>query len=364
MPFGIDDMLIIYGAAELGKMFIGLQAAKEAGRINQQTLERLTDLGNKYQQEMMGNLPPGTVTPLELEEFKTTVQKYVPEVYKYTPEATPQQITEASVGGEKQAQKQALQQYGRLAQAGYDPIAAAQQEAALSAGAAQASVARQAALREAAQRGMAGTGLESLAGMGAAEQAGMEGRQAALAAQQQAGQRRLQALGAYGNLAGQMRQQGTQTEQANVGIMNAFNERMARNLNQYNQYVAELKNQATLQNRGEQQRMAEMNVGLRNQQMLMNVQAQRAAEEARRAAKERMYGTKYGIQAGLGQLQGQMAGQALSKETAAWGQGMNALSKLGQTGLQAYFGGQGKPGAGLSADTDEKYLTSEDFQNA
>ena len=354
----------IYGVAELGKLAIGLKAARDAKRINEETYQRLKSTAEAYQAEMEGNLPPGSVTPIQLEEFKRTVSDYVPEIAKYTPEATPQQVTEASVSGERQAQKQALQQYGRLAQAGYDPIAAAQQEAALSAGAAQASAARQAALREAAQRGMAGTGLETLAGMGAAEQAGMEGRQAALQAQAEAGQRRLQALGQYGNLAGQMRQQGTQTEQANVGIMNAFNERMARNLNQYNQYVAELKNQATLQNRGEQQRMAEMNVGLRNQQMLMNVQAQRAAEEARRAAKERMYGTKYGIKTGLGQLQGTMAGQALGKETAAWGQGINALSKLGQTGLQSYFGGQTKPGAGLSADTDENYLTTEDFKNA
>jgi len=339
MPFPVA-LAAIYGAAEIGKLIVGLNAAAQAKRINQETLQRLTDLADRYQQEMMGNLPPGSVDPLELEEFKTTVQKYVPEVYKYTPEKTPQQITEASVGGEKQAQKQALQQYGRLAQAGYDPIAAAQQEAALSAGAAQASAARQAALREAAQRGMAGTGLETLAGMGAAEQAGVEGRQAALQAQAEAGQRRLQALGQYGNLAGQMRQQGTQTEQANVGIMNAFNERMARNLNQYNQYVAELQNQAQQQNRGEQLQREQMNLALRNQQAAMNWQAKRQAEAERRAAVGDVFKTKFGIQSDLGQLQNTMAGQELGKQTAAAGEGLGALSKIGTMGMQSYFDSQ------------------------
>lgn len=340
MPFPLIAAAALYGVGEIGKLIVGINAAKEAGRINEQTYQRLLQTAQDYEAEMRGSLPSGSVTPVQLEEFKRTVSDYVPEIAKYTPESTPQQISEAGTAGERQAQKQALQQYGRLAQAGYDPIAAAQQEAALTASAQQASAARQAALREAAQRGMAGTGLDVLSGIGATEQAAVGGRQAALQAQAEAGQRRMQALGAYGTLAGQMRQQGAQTEQANVNIMNAFNERMARNLNQYNQYVAEMQNQAQQQNRAEQQRMAEMNVGLRNQQMLMNIQAQRQAEEARRAAKERMYATKYGIQSGLGELQGKMAGQELGAQTAAWGQGMGALSKLGGMGLQGYYAGK------------------------
>jgi hypothetical protein len=339
-PFTIAAVLTAGSA--LGKIIVGINAAKEAGRINEQTYQRLLQTAQDYEAEMQGNLPSGSVTPIQLEEFKKVVSDYVPEISKYIPEAAPQQVTEAGVGAERQAQKEALRQYGRMAQAGYDPIAAAQQEAALTASAAQASAARQAALREASQRGLGGTGLDVLAGMGAAEQEAIGGRQAALQAQQEAGQRRLQALGAYGTLAGQMRQQGTQTEQANVNIMNAFNERMARNLNQYNQYVAELKNQAQLQNRAEQQRMAEMNVGVRTQQQLMNVQAQKQAEAERRAAKERMFATKYGIQSGLGELQGKMRGQELGAQTAAWGQGMTALSKIGQTGLGAYYGTQAK----------------------
>lgn len=331
---------VLYGAGEIGKLVVGLNAAKEARRINDETYNRLMQTAQAYEAEMRGNLPPGTVSEVQLKTFQKEVSDYVPEIAKFIPEATPQRVAEAGTAGERQAQKQALQQYGRLAETGYDPIAAAQQEQALTASAAQASAARQAALREAAQRGMAGTGLDVLSGMGAAEQAAVGGRQAALQAQAEAGQRRMQALGAYGTLAGQMRQQGAQTEQANVNIMNAFNERMARNLNQYNQYVAEMQNQAQQQNRAEQQRRAEMNVGLANQQMLMNVQAQRQAQEARRAAQERMYGTKYGIQSGLGELRGKMAGQELGAQTAAWGQGMGALSKLGSAGLQAYYAGK------------------------
>lgn len=334
-------LLAIQGAAMVGNFVTGLMAAKDAKKINQETYERLAKTALQYQQEMEGILPPGTVSLPKLQEFKRVVSDYVPEIAQYVPEATPQQVTESGVTTERQAQKQALQQYGRLAQAGYDPIAAAQQEAALSAGAAQASVARQTALREAAQRGMAGTGLETLAGMGAAEQAGVEGRQAALAAQQAAGQRRLSALGQYANLAGQMRQQGAETERANVGVMNAFNERMARNLNQYNQYVAELKNQAQMQNRTEQQRIAEMETARKNQELMTTWGAEQQAAEARRAARERAATTKYGIQTGLGELGAKMRGQESYQKYMPYEQAFSTVSSMAgkglETGLRDYY---------------------------
>lgn len=328
---------ILAGGQAIGNIITGIYAARQAKKINEETFQRLMQTAQAYENEMKGLIPPGSVTPIQLDEFKRTVSDYIPEIAQHVPEATPQQVTEAGVGTERQAQKEALRQYGRMAQAGYDPIAAAQQEAALTASAAQASAARQAALREASQRGMGGTGLDVLAGMGATEQAAVGGRQAALQAQQEAGQRRLQALGAYGTLAGQMRQQGTQTEQANVNIMNAFNERMARNLNQYNQYVAELKNQAQLQNRAEQQRMAEMNVEQANRMRIMNQQRAEAAAEARRSAQERMATTRYGIQTGMAELGGKMAGQQLSRELVPWQQGLSTAGRVGETMLGAYY---------------------------
>lgn len=328
-------LLATSAVGAIGNFITGLNAAKAAKEIDEQTYRRLSDAANRYAAEMEGTLPPGSVSPIEFEQFKREAADFVPRLAEYVPEAAPQQIAEAGVGAERQAQKQALQQYGRLAQAGYDPIAAAQQEAALSAGAAQASVARQAALREAAQRGIAGTGLEALAGMGAAEQAGLEGRQAALAAQQAAGERRLSALGQYANLAGQMRQQGTQTEQANVNIMNAFNERMARNLNQYNQYVNELKNEAELRNRAEKQRIGEMNVEALNKQKLFNVQAQREAEESRRAARERMATTKASIQSGLGKIQGEMAGRQAYQKYTPYEQAFSTVGSMAGKGLES-----------------------------
>lgn len=336
------SLLLLSAGSAIANIFVGLNAARQAKRINEETYQNLMRIAQNYEAEMQGNLPPGSVTPVELEEFKRVVNDYIPDIAEYVPEATPQQITEGGVAAEKQAQKEALQQYGRMAQAGYDPIASAQQEAALTAAASQASASRQAALREAAQRGLGGTGLDVLAGMGATEQAAVGGRQAALQAQAEAGQRRMEALSKYGSMAGQMREQGTQTEQANVNIMNAFNERMARNLNQYNQYVAELQNQAQMQNRAEQQRMAEMNVEQRNKLKMFNVQAQRDAEKERREAQERMVTTKYGIQSGLGELGGRMRGQELSSKTAGYGQALDTLGRFGQAGMEAYMYGKGK----------------------
>lgn len=337
MPVPLLAAGLLVGGQAVGNIVTGIYAARQAKKINEETYQKFAQFAQDYENEMKGLVPPGTVDPIKLEEFKREVSQYIPEIAHLVPEATPQQVTEAGVGTEKQAQKQALQQYGRLAQAGYDPIAAAQQEQALTAGAAQASAARQAALREAAQRGMGGTGLDVLAGMGAGEQAGVAGRQAALQAQQEAGQRRLQALGQYGTLAGQMRQAGTQTEQANVNVMNAFNERMARNLNQYNQYVSELKNQAQLQNRAEQQRLAEMNVDQRNKALIYNTEAARRAAEERRAAQERMATTKYKIRSGLGETYGTMKGQELSREILPWQQGLSAAGKVSDTMLNAYY---------------------------
>lgn len=341
MVIGIDDLLISGavsgGISALGNFATGLYAARQAKRINEETYDRFKKIAQDYENELKGLVPPGTVDPITLRDFKLEVSKYIPEIAQHIPEATPQQITESRVAPEIQAQKQALQQYGRLAQAGYDPIAAAQQEQALTAGAAQASAARQAALREAAQRGMGGTGLDVLAGMGAGEQAGVAGRQAALQAQQEAGQRRLQALGAYGNLAGQMRQAGTQTEQANVNVMNAFNERMARNLNQYNQYVAELKDKANLQNRAEQQRIGEMNIDQANKLKILNQQRMDAAAQARQEARERMATTKYKMQAGLGETYATMKGQELSKDVLPWQQGFSTAGKVSDTMLNAYY---------------------------
>lgn len=330
-------MLLFKGVEMVGNFIVGAKAARDANKINEETYQRFVDMANNYEAEMSGNLPPGTVDPIVFERFKEEVKQLVPEIAHHIPEAAPQQVLETGVAEERQAQKQALRQYGQLAQAGYDPIAAAQQEAALSASAAQASAARQAALREAGQRGLGGTGLDVLAGMGATEQAAVGGRQAALQAQAEAGQRRLQALGQYANLAGQMRQQGTQTEQTNVGIMNAFNERMARNLNQYNQYVAEMKNQANRFNLENQQRREEMNVQLANQQRLLNAQREAQASEARRAARERMTTTKYNIQSGLGKMQSEMAGQGLSREYLPWQQALSTIGKTGDAATGAYF---------------------------
>lgn len=330
-------MAVIWAASAVADVVTGLMAAKDAKKINEQTYQRLLETVQTYEAEMEGLLPPGTVDPMKWEQFKAEVEKYVPEIAENIPEMTPQQVTESGSAEERQAQKEALRQFGQLAKTGYDPIAEAQQEAALAASAAQASSARQSALREAAQRGLGGTGLDVLAGLGATEQAAVSGRQAALQAQAEAGQRRLQALSQYGSMAGQMREQATGVEKGNVDIMNAFNERAARNLNQYNRYVSEMKNEADLFNLQNQQRRDEQLVTQRNQQMMFDVQRQEQAAENRRAARERMVTNKAGMRSGLGQLQGQMRGQELEKSTAAWGRGIDAVQDVSKIGAEQYF---------------------------
>ena len=330
-------LAVLQIGSAVADVVVGLKAARDAKKINEETYQRLVNAAETYEAEMEGLLPPGTVDPMKWEQFKAEVEKFAPDIAENIPEMTPQQITESGSAEERQAQKEALRQYGELARTGYDPIAEAQQEAALAASAAQASSARQSALREAAQRGLGGTGLDVLAGLGATEQAAVSGRQAALQAQAEAGQRRLQALSQYGSMAGQMREQATGVEKGNVDIMNAFNERAARNLNQYNRYVSEMKNEADLFNLKNQQARDEQLVNQRNQQMVFDVQRQDQARENRRAARERAVTTKYGIKTGLGQLQGQMRGQELEKTTAAWGKGIDAVQNVADIGTEQFF---------------------------
>ena len=322
-----------------GEVITGIMAAKEAGQIDEQTYQRLMAAGESYIAEMEGLLPPGTVDPIQWEQFKAEVEKFVPEVAQFIPEKTPQQVTESGSAEEQQAQKEALRQYRDLSQSGYDPIAAAQQEAALSASAAQASSSRQAALREAAQRGLGGTGLDVLAGLGATEQAAVSGRQAALQAQAEAGQRRLQALDSYANLAGQMRQQTTGVESQNVSIMNAFNERAARDLNRYNQYVAEMKNEADLFNLKNQQARDEALINQRNEQKFIDIQRIEQAADERREAKQDLARSKYEISTGNTKFWGGKEGRKVERKYAPYQKVFGATRQIGTAMLTGGVGG-------------------------
>lgn len=338
----IPALALLAVGGTVGEIMTGILAARDAGRIDEQTYQRLKASGEEYLAEMEGLLPPGTVDPMKWEQFKAEVEKFVPEAAEFIPEKTPQQITESGSAEEQQAQKEALRQYRDLAQTGYDPIAAAQQEAALTASAAQASSARQAALREASQRGLGGTGLDVLAGLGATEQAAVGGRQAALQAQAEAGQRRLQALGSYSNLAGQMRQQTTGVESQNVNIMNAFNERAARDLNKYNQYVAEMKNEADLFNLKNQQSRDEALVRQRNEQMVYDTERREAAERERRQARQGLAKDRYKISTGDTQTWSEKEGRKIERTYAPWQKAFGAAGKIGTAGLSGSIEGAAK----------------------
>ena len=349
MVLPLLGMLALGGT--VGEILTGIEAAKDANRIDEQTYYRLKSAGEEYIAEMEGLLPPGTVDPIKWEQFAAEVEKFIPEIADRVPEKTPQQITESGSAEEMQAQKEALRQYRDLSQTGYDPIAEAQQEAALTASAAQASSARQAALREASQRGLGGTGLDVLSGLGATEQAAIAGRQAALQAQSEAGQRRLQALGSYANLAGQMRQQTTGVESQNVNIMNAFNERAARDLNKYNQYVAEMKNEADLFNLKNQQARDEALVNQRNQQMVYDTERREAAERERRQARQGLAKDRYNISTGDTKTWSGKEGRKIERKYAPWQKAFGAVKNIGTAGLSNAIGGASEA---YFADNPEK----------
>lgn len=213
------------------------------------------------------------------EEIKL-LQKFTPTIAKHVEEVAPQLVKGAT--REKDIQRRALERYEQLSTTGVDAISKAQQaQAAFQAD--QLAKARQSeALRGLASKGIVGGGAEILAATGAAEQASAAARQQSLDAAAQAQGRRLQALGAMSSLAGQMRAAEEQTEQTNVALINAFNERAVRQRNLYNQYVAQQQTAADQYNIGAAQRIHEANIAAaqRGREMTQAERTRRAEHTA------------------------------------------------------------------------------------
>ncbi len=265
------------------------------------------------------------ITP---EEYKL-VGNYIPEFAQFVEENKPQLISQSVSSQERQAQRNALEQYRQMGQTGQDAIAkAAEEHAAFQANAAERQKRLQ-IMQQATQRGL---GPESMVGaeLAGAQQASDQQRQAALDAEAQAQQRRIQALQQYSQLATNMQQQNLTTEAKNADIINQFNERLTRSRNDYNQYRANLANQAQQQNLNYLRQTAQANTGLQNQAQAMNLQRQDTiASEKARMANEKLKAL-VGQGTDIAKTQGQ-AGRDAAKR---FGEGVSA----GVSTLPGLFG--------------------------
>jgi len=231
-----------------------VDAALEQGRITEQQAQQIKAAFEKA--KAATELPPGqapVLSPVEL----TMIGKYAPDVAKHVQENRPDIVNDSNQG--RQAQMNALDQMRGMSLQGGDAISqAATENAKFQADSANKQRQNQ-ILQGYANRGLL-TGNTAMGAelMGAQDSAVAE-RQAAMQAAADAQGRRANALNNYGSLAGQIRTGDVDVSKSNASIMNAYNDRMANSLNDYNKYVSNTKNAAQEYNLKVQQDVANQN---------------------------------------------------------------------------------------------------------
>ena len=190
------------------------------------------------------------------------LQEYDPEIAQYVRERDPRMVALTSPEAQRasQAEQQVLQSLMDRSREGTDVMAEIQRARGMreAAGtmASQAATLQQQLQRQGQQGGLAAYGAALQQQQGAGQQAALAAEQAALAGLQERGS----ALQQAGTLSGRQLGRELDIEQANVGAINAFNQRLAQSQREQLQSAAELRNKAQLFNLGERQRIAEQNI--------------------------------------------------------------------------------------------------------
>lgn len=317
-------MAIIAGVASAS---INAYAAYKKGEISEEEYRKAVQAANDLERELRALRPDETwenINPKLLSE----AAKFSPEVSAFVEENAPQLIQEAGSATEKRVQREALQKLATQAETGRDVISEAQREQALYEAGARAK-SRQEQLAEALRRkGQLGTGQARSLQFEAEQAEALAARQDALRGVQDAEMRRRQALGQAATMAGQIRSQNLQVESANVGTMNAYNQRLANARNLYNQYASGERNRAQMINQQRQRETEQYNLGLENQYAMFNRQQQEAAKERARQfdvdLKNRMFDLRRGADTDRSRARMQQIGDYGTAVTSGIGTGMSA----------------------------------------
>ena len=269
---------LIVGA---GTTLIQSLAAYKQGEISEAEYRRQVAAANELERQLKTLRPDETWKDID-PKLLGEVARYSPDIATFVQEKAPQLIQEAQSGREQQIQREALQKYAAMSETGRDVISEAQREQALFEADARAKQRQQRLLEGLRRQGQLGSGAALAAQLQTEQGERVAARQEALQGVQQAEMRRREALGQAASLAGQLRGQNLQVESANVGTMNAFNQRLANAKNMYNQYVSGAQNQAQMINQQRQMDRERYNLGLQNQYALYNKQQALAAKERAR----------------------------------------------------------------------------------
>lgn len=235
-----------------------IEGEKAAGRRSDE-LDRMQDLANKMK---LPDFDQSMITP---EEYRV-LQKYEPALAPYVQESAPQVIQAASSGAVqgRAAEADALAKYRGLADSGDDLQSKVLRARALRDAAVQNRGAQGAIRQSFQQRGQGGSTNELVSALLASQGSNLAGQRAAEDAAMSAYNTKLGALRESASLGADIRNQDVAQEGANANILNAFNTRLARSRQNWENDRAGELNKAQMFNINQNQKVADANVRGRN----------------------------------------------------------------------------------------------------
>ena len=300
------DPITISIVAGLASTAVNAYTAYQKGEISRAEYERAVQAANELERKLKTLRPDESwqdINPTLLQE----AAKYSPDISAFVQENAPQLITEAGSETEKRVQREALQKYSAMAETGRDVISEAQREQALFEADARAKARRERLLEGLRRQGQLGSGAGLVAQLQGEQEEQRMAREAALQGVQQAEMRRREALGQAASLAGSLRGQALQVESANVGTMNAYNQRLANARNLYNQYASGERNEAQRINQARDIARQQANLELSNKYAMYNREQALAARERARQfdvnLANRMFDVRQGAEQGRAQAE-------------------------------------------------------------
>ena len=272
------------GASGVAQLFTGLLARNASS-------ERLKEVKKLYESLIPPNYDLSITDPpelhmqrLQMPEFTQSeegikwasqaldpkklklIEKFVPQVAERIIEADPtliEKTEDMKLGSE--AEKKALRRFMEVGEGEFDPVYQQRVKEARDRAQAEAQSRNAAIQQDFERRGIGGSGLELAAKIGSSADSMNRMAQMGLDAEAQAYQNQLQALSQGANLGGRIQDREISKQARNAAIINAFNERMSRRHQDWEQMRSNALNQADLRNIAEAQRIADFNTRTQNQ---------------------------------------------------------------------------------------------------
>lgn len=335
--------LVIGGVGVIGGLVTSWMGSEAAKKVDERTRKSMAEALAALERNIkMPDLDP---TPITLEQYNL-VRRFNPELAQYVQEKMPTTIQEGESTYVKQAQQDALKDMIALSKTGGDATYRAEKAQ----GEFEAQQARKSqladTLRNYTKQGMGGGGQELLANVASNQQTENSQRLSGLKAAASEQDRRMQALQGVASQSGQIRNQNYQVEAANTDLINRFNERAARTVNEQNEFKVKTLNDAQKYNNEREQSINNANVDVRNKNKVIGQDRADMIERTNREAYNGLEYAKASMKTGQANFDRQAGQDNIARNTAMANQFITGTGQL----ATAY------------ADSDNKRLDKENKQ--